>query len=125
MTYKKGTIARSSNVRYANGRRLINKIRSSLDKAVDGLGTASKEGATVMAELITEALREDVVGTLKGLASYLPKDVKIDINHSDQLNNLTDDELADIIASRARGRLMSEKQVKGEIIVDSEDKAKS
>jgi hypothetical protein len=69
-----------------------------------------------MAELITQALRDDVVGTLKAFSQFIPKEINIDMQDSGASKRLTDDELADIIASRSRERLLLQKAVDGEII---------
>lgn len=95
------------------GSRLLTKTRSALDKAIDGLGSAEKNGATAMAELITAALKDDVIGTLKALAPYMPKELQIDVQHSTSALQLTDDQLLEIIKSRA---IPAEKQIPGEII---------
>ena len=93
---------------------LLNKVRNSLNKAVDGLGTASKDGTTVMAELITQALKDDVVGTLKAFSQFIPKELNVDVTHTQSAKSLTDDQLADIIAERARARLLEEKVINPE-----------
>jgi predicted small metal-binding protein len=94
---------------------MLRKIRTALNKGIDGLGDASTEGTTVMGELITVALKDDVIGTLRSLAPYMPKDLNVDVNHSHAAKALTDDELADIIAQRARLK-HDERVIEGETI---------
>ena len=102
-------------------KQLLNKVRNSLNMAVDGLGDTSTDGATAMSKLITKALKEDVVGTLKALSSFFPKDINVDVTHNQSSQHLSDDELADIIATRARQRLEAAKEVEGEIIETIEE----
>ena len=119
MTFKQGQIANPHGGKSHNksGIRALAKIRTGLNKAIDGLGDAvGKEGTTRLAELITEAMERDIVGTLKGLAFCLPKDIQIDVNHSNSSKHLTDDDLADIIMERMRLRQEACKTIEGELV---------
>jgi len=84
-------------------KRSLRKMHHALDKAIDGLGKATRtEGTTVMAELITEAMQKDIVGTLSKLAQFFPKNVNIDVNHNHNLKLVTDDDLIKIIADNTK-----------------------
>ena len=93
------------------GRQLLTKTRHALNKAIDGLGDAQSDGSTEMAKLITAALREDVVGTLKALQGYMPKEVTVDVTLNTSPLQLTDSQLMEIIESRT-------KVIEGEIVSD-------
>lgn len=97
MPLPKGVSGNPTGSNSAAGRKMLRKIRTALNKGIDGLGDASRDGTTAMGELITVRLKEDVIGTLKALSSYMPKDLQIDVTHSNQAKLLTDDELADRI----------------------------
>ena len=115
MGFPKGVSGNPTGANSASGRKMLRKIRTALNKGIDGLGDASTEGTTVMGELITEALKDDVIGALRALAPYMPKDLNVDVSHSHSSKLLTDDELADIIAQRARSK-HDEKVIEGDTI---------
>ncbi len=118
MTWVKGRTGNPAGTSKVH-RRLLTKVRSSLDMAIDGLGTASHGGATEMASLITQALRDDVIGTLKALQGFFPKDIHVDVQHSGASKTLSDDDLADIIALRTQLALsqIEAKTIDGELVV--------
>ena len=116
--YKKGQVANPTGNNGQPGRKVVTKVQKAINKAIDLLGknAVSKCGVTELAGLICDELKGNPVATLKALAPLLPKDVAIDVTHSKSAQTLTDDELADIIATRARQRLDDSRVVDGEII---------
>ena len=100
MPFKKGQIANPQGRGNKQARQYLLKTRSAMNMAIDGLGDASINGASVMAILITKAMREDVIGTLKALSVYMPKDISIDVQHSTNPLLMTDEQLLQIIESR-------------------------
>lgn len=103
MTYKPGDVGNPNGSRGSGGKAALRKIHNALNIAISGLGDAhGNGGASEMAVLITAALKDDVIGTLKGLAPFLPKALTVDVTHTNAAAALTDDELAEIIASRAK-----------------------
>lgn len=115
--FKKGQVANPNGAGKSAGRRAHSKLQNALDKTIDLLGVDSIDGcgATALAELLLPKLKEDPVGTIQRLACLFPKDIAIDVSHSNSSKLLSDDELADIIAQRARSR-HEEKVIEGESI---------
>lgn len=103
------------NGREKYGHKARNKAQIALNKAIDLLGKQAfdNNGTTRLAELLAVKLESDVVGTLKALNGLFPKQVNVDVQHSTSALQLTDDQLLDIIKSRA---IPAEKQIPGEII---------
>lgn len=88
-----------------NARELVNKVRTAISRAIDGLDDGKgKIGVARLSELIKASLERDPVGTLKALAPYAPKDVTVESFNGKAAEQLTDDELANIIATRALER---------------------
>lgn len=87
------------------GRRALTKLRLALDSAIDLLGDTSRDGVTVLAGKIKDKLSEDPIGTLKALMPLLPKDIDVSVQHTGNPSQLSDQEIADEIAHRARARL--------------------
>lgn len=104
--FKKGQSGNPTGIQNKAGRRAHSKLQNALDKTIDLLGVDRLDGcgSTALAELLLPKLKADPVGTIQRLACLFPKDVSVDVTHSNNANNLTDDELADIIAQRARLR---------------------
>ena len=86
------------------GKRAKRKCQTGLDKAIDLLGKSAIDGkgATALSELIAEKLREDVVGTIKALSGLFPKSVQVDVNHSLNASQMSDEQLLQIIESRQK-----------------------
>ena len=101
------------------GKRARRKCQTGLDKAIDLLGKATIDGngSTRLAELIAEKLESDVVGTLKALSGLFPKQVNVDVQHSTNALQLTDEQLMQIIESRS-GK--AEKQVECQVIENNQ-----
>lgn len=120
MPFQKGQIANPTGRYNKQANQFMKKTRTAMNMAVDGLGDASVNGATAMSVLITAALREDIVGTLKALSVYMPKELNVDVQHSANALQLTDEQLLEIIKSRS---LPAEKVVEGQLIEqEPEDK---
>lgn len=92
------------NGREKYGHKAKNRIQKGLDNAITLLGQQAidKNGATRLGELIAEKLESDVIGTLKALSSLLPKQVQVDVNHSLNASQMSDDQLLQIIESRQK-----------------------
>lgn len=109
------------NGRNSRGEKALKKIQAALDNAIDGLGKAVlNQTASELSVLITEALRKDVVGTLKGLQFCLPKTITVDHRKSTDVDQMSDDELAMLISSRAQARYAQERTIDAEVI-DTDD----
>ena len=114
MAFPKGVSGNLHGSNSAAGRKMLRKVRTALNKGINGLGDAEANGTTAMGALITKALKKDVVGTLKALSSYMPKDLDINVQHTNAARSLTDDELADIIATRARMKHIESNTIDGD-----------
>ena len=123
MTFKKGVAPNPNGNNGQPGRKVVTKCQKAIDKAIDLLGknAVTKCGVTELAGLICEQLKNDAVGTLKALAPLLPKDVNIDVTHKHKAVELSDDELAEVIANNARNKRLEAKEVEGEIIETIEE----
>lgn len=90
-----------------SARELVNKVRIAISRGIDGMRDKDKKqvmGVARLSELIRDALEVDPIGTLKALSSYAPKDVSVESFTGKQADQLTDAELANIIATRALQR---------------------
>lgn len=113
MTFKKGVSGNPSGLSKTQ-RRTLRKMYAAIDLAIDGLGKRARcDGATRMAELITDAMEGDIIGTLNKLGPYMPKSVNIDVQVQKDAASLSDNELLEIIQAR---QLRAEKDVEGELI---------
>ena len=84
-------------------KRYINKLQTALDLSIDKLGTLMKnDGSTAMAELIAQAMKKDIVGTLHKLSPFFPKNINLDVHVHKEINELDDEELEAIIMERRR-----------------------
>lgn len=111
MTIAKGEIRNPYGSQGKASRRALTKLQHALDKAIDLLGNDISDGTTVLAGKIKDKLESDPVGTIKALSPLFPKDVSIDVSSSQDAQKLSDSELADIIAKRARNRLEQAKDI--------------
>jgi uncharacterized protein YwlG (UPF0340 family) len=72
-----------------------------MDMAIDNLGSRlGKDGASACAEMITDALQKDFVGTLSKLQFFMPKNVNVDVQVTRDHVELTDVELEALIVER-------------------------
>ena len=101
------------NGRDSYGHRARNKAQIALNKAIDLLGrnTFDNNGTTRLAELLVERLESDVVGTLKALNGLFPKELQVDVQHTLSASQMTDEQLLEVIKSRA---IPIEKPVNGQ-----------
>jgi len=99
------------------GRRTVNKMQKALEQAIDALSIKNPEGmlASEMADIIVESMRKNPIGTLKAIAPLLPKDVNIDVTRRSEPVDLSDEDLAELVAERARSRREAEQVIEGEI----------
>lgn len=84
-----------------HGRQLTARTRGCILKAFDILDTRNKS----MPELMADAAIEQPLRFMDVAAKYIIKDVNTDVDSLKDASKLTDSELADIIATRARERL--------------------
>ena len=87
-----------------HGRGLTAKTRAAILKAFDILDDES-QGYKTIPVLLAAASQKDVFRFMDVAAKYIIKDVNTDSDSLQDASKLTDGELADIIAKRARERL--------------------
>lgn len=124
MPVQKGQVLNpiGSRAHHKAGQRALNKIRNSLNKAIDGLGDVVEgQTASELSVLIAEALRKDVVGTLKGLSFCLPKEIQVEHKSTKDLDTWSDEDLAELISKRAQANYAMERTIQGEVVQDDED----
>jgi hypothetical protein len=81
--------------------RYIRKLQTAMDMAIDGLGDRlGTDGASACAKMITDALEKDFVGTLSKLQFFMPKNINVDVQITKDNNELSDDELVQLINER-------------------------
>ncbi len=95
---------------------LVRRTRYAILKALDTVDSLG----TPLHELLAQAFVDNPLKFLDTAAKFLPKQMDIDVTHSKSNQNLSDDDLADIIAQRARQRLEGIKAIDGEVIDDSD-----
>ena len=114
MTWQKGESGNPGGVSKA-GRQAVVKVRVAISKAIDSMKDPDNPeviGVVRLAAVITEALQENPISTLKALSSYMPKDVLVDQASSRDADKLTDAELARIIAEDAVSKASKAESVK-------------
>ena len=67
--------------------------------------------------MLVERLESDVVGTLKALNGLFPKELNVDVQHTLSASSMTDEQLLDIVKSRA---INAEKPVTGQVIENNQ-----
>ena len=82
------------------GRELVIYVRKALFKAFEMVDSTSKP----VAQHLQEAFEQAPLKFLDTVAKHLPKEITAEITRTYEANKLTDDELADVIAKRARKR---------------------
>ena len=122
MPFKAGHVANPGGRQSGQDTALI-KIRKAIERGIDGLrgGKHNNVGVVRLGEMITEELElsTEPSKVIKNLAPLLPKEVSI--HATTGLQELTDDELATIVASRARERRLLEAKADTIIIEDNQD----
>ena len=83
-------------------REATRKIRKAISRAIDGIKAGKVVGVVALAEKLTKCFEEQPLATLKAIAPLLPKDISIDPGGNKDASTFTDDELAQIVANRAR-----------------------
>jgi hypothetical protein len=100
-----------------HGQELAQRTRKGILNAFDCVETKHKK---LLSEVLADAFLENPLKFLDTASKFIPKQVDIDVSHTKTANTMTDDELADIIATRARQRLEA-KTIEGDIIEEVED----
>lgn len=72
---------------------------------------------TPMAELLATAAVKDPLKFMDTASKFIIKDLQIDINHMHNPSMLTDDEIAEEIATRARARLEQARDITDQVEV--------
>ena len=80
----------------------IFKARKAISRAIDRMKSGQKVGLEALADKICLALEENSVKTLKDLAPLFPKDLYVDTTINTSADKLSDAELAEVVAKRAR-----------------------
>jgi hypothetical protein len=95
-------------------REAITKIRKSISLAIDKMRNGKSIGIVAFQEKMAESLETDFLATLKAVAPLLPKDVMVESLVAQTADKLTDAELADIIATRARQKHLDNQTLEAE-----------
>ena len=82
------------------GAQLAGKLRYAILQACELIDNSDK----TIAQLLSEAFQENPLKFMDTVAKHLPKEITAEITRTYEANKLTDDELADVIAERARKR---------------------
>lgn len=82
----------------AKGPELASRLRSALLGALD---LVAEEGKTV-AQMLAEKLAEDPFKFMEIAAKYVPRQIEAEVAYTLKASDLTDDELADIAATRRK-----------------------
>lgn len=90
-----------------HAKQLASRTRAGI---LNGMDAVEKRGKLI-SEILADAFIENPLKFLDTASKYLPKDINMDVTHSKSAQALTDDELADIIAQRARQRLTDSKDI--------------
>ena len=101
-----------------HGQELAQRTRAGILNAFDYV--ERKEGRLI-SEILGDAFMDNPLRFLDTAAKFLPKDINLDVNHTKTANTLSDDELADIIATRARQRLEAAQVIECEIVEDNQE----
>ena len=95
-----------------HGKELVQRTRAGILNAFD---VVEKRGdKKLISEYLADAFIDNPLKFMDTAAKYLPKEVNIDMTHSQAADKLTDEELADIIAQRARAKFEQAKDVTDE-----------
>lgn len=96
-----------------SGTEALQKVRKAIEKGIEGMrrgGKGKPIGVVVLAEQIRDALEADPIRTLKALASYMPKDLTVDVVDNRQADAMTDGDLASLIAQGAARQIQEENE---------------
>jgi hypothetical protein len=117
MPFVKGQIANPNGYSSAD-RAAVTKIRTGIDRAIDKMKHGKTVGIVAFQEKLAESFENQFLATLKAVAPFLPKDVFIESSTGKTAQSLTDDELADIVATRARLKRQNSIEAECTIIED-------
>lgn len=82
------------------GSELVQRTRAAILNAMDALDDRSKP----LSQLLADAAEKQPLRFLDMAAKHCPKDVNLDVINTLKADKLSDEELADIIATRAKAR---------------------
>ena len=103
MPFKKGQSGNPSGLS-SHDKEVMRKIRTAVNRGIDNMKSGKVVGVVALGEKITEALEDNAVATLRALAPLLPKDIFVETTSYTDASKITDAELADLIANRARAK---------------------
>lgn len=98
------------------GTHLVARTRGAILNAFD----VAESRGRLLSEILADAFIENPLRFMDTAAKFIPKDIDLNVNHTKSAVQLTDEELADIIATRARERLEAAKEIEGEILEESD-----
>ncbi len=101
MPFKKGEIA-TPNGRSKQAHESHAKLTAAINNALERIKSGKKIGVDALSDRIARAIEDDVMGSLAVLSRYMPKALDISVTRHTALESMTDGELGDLIASRAR-----------------------
>lgn len=104
-------------------RAAVVKIRKGIDKAIDRMKNGKSVGIVAFQEKMAESFENNFLATLKAVAPLLPKDITVENTRTTDLNKLTDNELAEIVAQRARAKHLESQIVDADYEEVDENKA--
>lgn len=99
------------------GKELVQRTRAGILNAFDYV---ERTQGKLISEILGEAFIENPLRFMDTAAKFIPKDIDLKVNHTKSAVQLTDEELADIIATRARERLEASRVIEAEILEESE-----
>jgi 23S rRNA U2552 (ribose-2'-O)-methylase RlmE/FtsJ len=85
-----------------HGRGLTVRTRAAILKAMDLVDTDTTGKYTPVHELLAVAAQKDIFKFMDTASKYIIKDMNTDMDGNKSLDSLTNEELADIVASHAR-----------------------
>lgn len=101
-----------SNTRPAKrGLEITGRSRAVLLRALDILAEETNDKDTP-AQILAKAFKINPIKFMDTMSKYIPKNIDITTSYTTKAQNLTDDELRDIIAERARER----RTLEGELV---------
>lgn len=98
-----------------HGRSLVARTRKMILNAFDVVDTRGKP----IVEYLADAFIENPLKFMDTASRYMPKDIQVDVTHSNNASGLSDDEIAHEIATRARQRLEAARDITDEVEVVS------
>lgn len=84
-----------------HGKSLTGRTRAAILKAMDITESPDNDYKTAP-ELLAEAMQRDIFRFMDSASKYIVKDITTDVDGHKDLESLTNEELADIVASHAR-----------------------